>query len=120
MNRYYRIAIDKRRVGTAIEHREPSLRGEVITKVTDARTRGDFKIAALDATDEEHEKNLALPGVEALTEEEAGRQAVLYQPETVREERDPAARKVKKVKIPAVDLSKILGKHAARAKNAAK
>lgn len=120
MNRFYRVAIDKRLVGTVIEHREPTFTGQRVTKVTDTRTRGDFKVVVMDATDDEHQKNLALPGVEELAETEAVDLAAEFQPATTREERDPTTGKVNKIKVPAVDLNEILLQRAERSKSKAK
>lgn len=113
MNRFYKVAIDKRPIGTAFEHREPPLQGAQVTKVADSRTQGSFKLIVVDATDTEHQANLALPGVDELAQAAAVALAAEYQPEVTREVRDRETEnvrevKVKKVKVPAVDLKDIL------------
>lgn len=108
MNRFYRVAIGKRPVGTATERREPPLEGEVVIKVTDAKTQGNFKVMIVDADDYQHQGNLALRGVEVLSEAEAIELAARYQPETTREERNHRTGNVEIIHEPAVDLKRIL------------
>lgn len=108
MKRFYRVKIHRRPVGTAVEHHEPPLEGEVVVKVTDATTSGDYKLVVLDADDAQHESNLALPGVEALEEEGAVKLAARYQPATTGERFDPRTGKTETVDVPAVDLAAIL------------
>lgn len=108
VKRFYKVAIDKRPIGTAIEHREPPVVGERITNVTDARTRGDFRVVVVDATDAEHQRNLALPAVEAVEEAEAVTLAARYQPEYTREDVDPRTGKVDRVTVPNLNLREVV------------
>jgi hypothetical protein len=106
MNRFYRVAITKRPVGTAVQHREPAVQGKVITKVTDLTTAGDYKLFVVDASDAQHEANLTLSGVAELSEAEAVKLATVYQPERIITQFDPLTRKEEKLTVPACDLEK--------------
>lgn len=108
MNRFYRVAVEKLPIGTAVQHREPPLEGEVVVKVTDAATRGDYRLVVVDADDAQHEGNIALPGVEALEEEGAVKLAARYQPGGARERPDPRTGEMQTIQVPAVDLAAIL------------
>lgn len=112
MNRFYRVVIDKRPVGTAIEHREPPLQGEIVVKVTDSTTRGDYRLVVMDADEAQHESNLALPGVEPLEEDAAVELAARYQPAFQGERLDPRTGEVEEVDIPAVDLAALVAQRA--------
>jgi len=106
MNRFYKAAIIKWPVGTAIEHREPAVQGQVIIKVTDSTSRGDYKLFVVDADDAQHEANLALPGVGALSEKDALELAPKYQPKRTSTRFDPQTRKKEETITPACDLKK--------------
>lgn len=108
MQRFYRVTVTKRFVGTAIEHHEPALDGEVVVKVNDAATRGDFVLVVLDADDGQHERNLSLPGVEGLEAAAAIELAAEYQPARTTRRVDPLTRDTEIVDVPAVDLAAIL------------
>lgn len=114
MNRFYRVAIDKRPIGTAIEHREPPLQGQRIVNVTERKTQGDFKLMVVEATDAEDQKNLGLPGVEPLTQADAVKLAAEYQPAHQQERRDSRTGKVERIDVPAVDLDEVLRRRAER------
>lgn len=107
MNRYYRVATEKHPVGTAVEHREPPLEGEVVVRVTDS-AGGEHRLVVLDADDAQHEGNLALPGVEALEEAEAVDLAARYRPAGTARRPDPRTGRMETVELPAVDLAAIL------------
>jgi hypothetical protein len=111
MYRFYKMTIDKRPIGSAIEHREPPLRGTVITKVTDITTAGDYKLAVVDADDTQHRHNEALPGVDVLEEDEAVKLAPQYQPATTEERPNPMDHTLQKVQRPAVDLEALMRRH---------
>lgn len=108
MKAFYKISVTKQPEGTAIVHREPPLQGEIITKISDTSTRGDFKIVALECDAEQHAVNLAYPGVVALNEAEAVKLAPKYQPRRSVSELDPGTRKEQKIELPAVDLKRLL------------
>lgn len=112
MNRFYRVAVRKRPVGTAVEHHEPPVEGDVVVKVTDSATRGDHKLVVVDADDAQHERNLALPGVEALEEDGAVELAARYQPASRGERVDPRTGEAEAFDVPAVDLAAILAQRA--------
>jgi hypothetical protein len=104
MNRFYRVAIVKRPVGTAIEHREPAIEGDVLTKVTDSATAGDYKLIVVDATDDEHQANLAQFGVQELSEDDAAELAPTYRPQVTRVAFNPETMKEERLSVPAADL----------------
>jgi len=110
MNRFYKVAITKRPVGTAIEHREPPVQGNIIVKVTDSTTAGDHKLLVVDADDAQHTANLRLPGVEEVEEVEAVKLAPKFQPKRAFTRFDPASRKEEKTTVSAVDLKEFLEK----------
>jgi hypothetical protein len=108
MRRFYRVAVEKHPVGSAIEFREPPLEGEVVVKVSEAATQGASRVVVLDADDEQDERNRTLAGVEALDEEAAVALSAEYQPASSGTRFDPATRKTEEVETPAVDLARIL------------
>ena len=79
MNHFYRVAITKQFLGSAIEHKEPPLQGQIQVKVTDSTTQGDFKIIIVDCDDTQHQYNLNLSGVQNLEENEVTKLAPLKQ-----------------------------------------
>jgi hypothetical protein len=110
MNRFYKVTITKRPVGTAIEHREPRVEGNIIVKVTDSTTTGDYKLLAVDADDTQHAANLKMPGVEEVAEADAVNLAAMFQPKHTFTQFNPTTRKEEKVTVPAVDLRAFLEK----------
>jgi hypothetical protein len=110
MHRFYKVAITKWPIGTAIQHREPAVQGEVIIKVTDSTTAGDYKLFVVDASDEQHEANLALPAVEMLSEAQATELARKYQPERTLTQFNPLTRKEEEITVPTCDLKKFYQK----------
>lgn len=108
MRRFYRVAVDRHAVGSAIEFREPPLEGEVVIKVSEAASEGASRVVVLDADDEQDERNLELDGVEALDEEAAVELAAKYQPASRGRRLDPSTGKVEEAERPAVDLAAIL------------
>ena len=109
MNRFYRIAVTKVPVGSAIEHREPPLQGEVVIKVSDLATEGDSRLVVVDATNNQHKINTATPGVEEISEADAVKLAAKYQPKRTMTRFNPQTRKEEKITLSAVDLKKFLG-----------
>lgn len=107
---FYKVRIAKRKIGSAVEHIEPALQGEVIVKVTDSETSGDYKLFVVDATDAQHKMNLTLPGVEALSEAEAVKLAAQYQPQRTLRQFNPVTMKEETIKVPACDLKKFYQK----------
>ena len=108
MKAFYKVVVTKQPDGTAIIHKEPPLHGEIITKITDASTAGDFRIVALECSAEQHEENLAYPGVVALDEAEAVKLVPKYQPKRSILELDPRTGKQHKIELPAADLKRLL------------
>ncbi|BAP56305.1 hypothetical protein THII_2008 [Thioploca ingrica] len=106
MNHFYRVAITKQFLGSAIEHKEPPLQGQIQTKVTDSTTQGDFKLITVDCDDSQHRLNITLPGVQNLEEDEVTQLAPLYQPERSIKRFDPKTRKEESVVMPAADLTR--------------
>lgn len=110
MNVFYKVSITKEPVGSAVRHKEPSLQGKIIIKVTDSATRGDFKIFVMECDGTQNKANLSKPGVEALSEEQAVKLAAKYQPKRTMAELNPRTMKEEKVTIPACDLKKFYKK----------
>ena len=109
MRAYYKVMVSKQPVGSAVMHKEPPLEGEVVTKVTDMTTGGDYKLIVLDCDDEQHQGNLTVPGVAEVSDSEAADLAPKFQPERTMTEFDPASGKESKFSVPAVDLRAITG-----------
>jgi hypothetical protein len=110
MRRFYKVAITKWPVGTAVQHREPAVQGKVIVKVTDSTTGGDYKVFVVDAGDDQHKANLALPAVEGLSESQAVKLAAKYQPKRTLTQFNPLTGKKEKTTIPTCDLKKLYQK----------
>jgi hypothetical protein len=110
MNVFYKVIITKEQVGSAIRHKEPSLQGNIIIKVTDSTTGGDYKIFVMDCNDAQNQANLSKPGVEELSEEQAVKLAAKYQPKRTMTELNPRTMKEEKITIPACDLRKFYKK----------
>lgn len=109
MRAYYRVSVIKQAVGSAIMHKEPPLEGDVVTKVTDVTTAGDYKLIVLDCDDEQHQANLTVPGVAEVSDSEAADLAPKFQPERTLTEFDPASGKESTLNVPAADLRAITG-----------
>ncbi|HEY0733609.1 MAG TPA: hypothetical protein VGD69_01780 [Herpetosiphonaceae bacterium] len=112
MNRCYKVAVIKRPIGTAIEYQEPPVQGKLITKVFDSTTGGDYELIVLDADDGQHQANVALAGVEELSEEQAVDLAATYQPERTLTRINPRTMTEEQETVPACDLRKILDRSA--------
>ena len=108
MKGFYKIAVTKLPVGAAVRHKEPPLAGEVVIKVSDMSTQGDFKLVVLDCTAEQHADNLLFPGVAEVSESEAAALAAKYRPKHTRTELNKRTGKQEKVEVPAVDLRAFL------------
>ena len=106
MNHFYRVAITKQFLGSAVEYKEPLFQGQIQAKVTDSTTQGNFKIIVVNCDDIQHQYNLNLSGVQNLAEDEVTKLAPLYQPERTIKRFDPKTRKEEQVVIPAADLSR--------------
>ena len=112
MNRFYKVAITKVPIGSAIEHREPRVQGRIIVKVTDVTTGGDYQLFLVDASDEQHQANLTLAGVEELSEEQAIKLAAEYQPQRSFKRFNPQTRQEEQISVPTLDLRKFYQKQA--------
>jgi hypothetical protein len=110
MTTFYKVTVTKEPVGSAVRHKEPPLQGNIIIKVTDSTTKGNYKIIVIDCDDKQNKVNLSTPGVEALTEEQAVKLAAKYQPQRTVVEFNPRTRKKEKNTIPACDLRKFYEK----------
>ena len=103
--RFYQVRITKVPVGTAVEHRPPAIQGTLHRTVTDASTRGDYQLFVVEADDNQHQANVALPDVKELSAEDALALAPQYQPQRTATRFDPLTRKETKVEMPAADLT---------------
>ena len=103
--RFYQVRIMKVSVGTAVEHRAPAIQGAIQRTVTDAATHGDYQLFVVEADDNQHQANVALPDVKALSAEEAQALAPQYQPQRTITHFDPLTRKQTQVERPAADLT---------------
>ncbi len=108
MKRFYKVAITKQPVGSAVEHKEPAVQGRAIVKVTDSTTAGDYKIFVLDCDNAQHKANLATPGVDELSEEQAIKLAAQYQPKRTLTEFNPRTMNEEKIEVSACDLTRFL------------
>lgn len=106
MNYFYRTAITKQSLGTAILHKEPPFQGHILAKVTDLATQGDFKIIVVNCDNAQHQFNINLPSVQNLEEEEVTKSAPLYQPEQATRQLNPETHKEEQVVIPAANLTR--------------
>jgi len=104
MPRFYNVTVDKRSIGTAIEHREPPLQGKVLAKVSESQTDGDHRLIVLDCSDDQDRLNLAQAGVTALSETDAVALAARYQPAWSGKRLNPTTRQMEQVSLPALDL----------------
>jgi hypothetical protein len=110
MTTFYKVTVTREPVGSALRHKEPPLQGSIIIKVTDSTTKGNYRIIVIDCDDKQNKVNLAAPGVEALTEEQAVKLAAKYQPRRTVVEFNPRTGKKEKNTIPACDLGKFYKK----------
>jgi len=109
MTRHYRVTITKKPIGSAILFKEPSLQGKIITKVTDSKTAGDYKLVLVDCDNRQNEINAAIKGVEELAEAQAVKLAAKFQPKrTVTGSALLQPQKAEKATVAAVDLKKFL------------
>ncbi len=104
MKRFYKVTITKWPIGSAVEHREPPVQGAIIVKVTDITTGGDYRLFLVDASDEQHQSNLSLTGVEELSEEQAIKLAAEYQPQRTFKRFNPETRQEEQISVPTLDL----------------
>jgi hypothetical protein len=108
MKAFYKVSITKQPDGSAIVHREPPLQGEIVTKVTDINTAGDFKIIVVECSEAQHSENLAYPAVTELEEEAAVKLAARYQPQRTVTRPNPDTGEEETVEQPAVDLRRLI------------
>jgi hypothetical protein len=108
MNRYYKAVISKVALGAAVEYREPAIQGRVLRTVSDSTTGGDFKLYIVATDDAQHQRNLALIGVESLTEAEAAALGAAYQPARTVMQFNPQTRQLEQIAAPAFDLMNFL------------
>ena len=106
MERFYRVAITKVPIGTAVEYREPAIKGKVIVKVSDMTTSGSFKLFVVKCDDAQNEANLAFSGVSELSEDNALKLAAQYQPQRQVTRFNSKSRKEETTDIPVCDLRK--------------
>jgi hypothetical protein len=106
VKRFYKAVITKRSLGSAVEHREPRVEGQVIVKVTDSTTAGNYKLFVIDSNDAQHKANLDIPGIEEVSEEQAVILAAKYQPQRTLTRLNPLTRKEENITVPACDLKK--------------
>ncbi|MGA1870551.1 MAG: hypothetical protein ACMUJM_18605 [bacterium] len=117
MKRFYKVAITKVPLGTAIEYREPPLQGKVVIKVSDTETAGSYQLFVVECDDTQNRDNIASPFVSELSEEEAVKLAAHYQPQRTVIRHQPQRqgshphsrlRMREKITLPACDLKKFL------------
>ncbi len=104
MKKIYKAKIEKRSVGSAIEHIPPDMKGTIITSVYDSTTDGDYRLFVVECNQAQHKANLSLEGVSELSEEGAISLAREYQPERKIKKIDPATMKEEEITIPECDL----------------
>ena len=107
---FYKARITKVPVGSAVEYREPAIQGNLKLTVTDASTRGEYKLFVVEANDDQHKANVAVPDVEELAAEDAQKLAPKYQPQSTITQFNPFTQNEEKVEIPAADLGAFLEK----------
>lgn len=108
MYKFYKMAIVKKWVGSAIQYKGARMKGNIITTVMDSATEGDYKLFVIQCDQAQHEENLLLPGVIELSEEQAIELAAEYQPASTSIQLNPETMKPKEVQISACDLRKFL------------
>lgn len=108
MKKIYIAKIEKKEVGSAIEHIIPEFSGTVITNVADSATEGAQRIFVIKCTADEHKKNLKLKGVEELEKEKAIKLAEKYQPEVIFKQMDPETMEEEEITVPKCDLKPFL------------
>ena len=108
MEKIYKAKIVKKKVGSAIEHILPELKGKIITSVYDIATDGDYRLFVVECDEAQNRANLSLEGVSELSEEEAFSLAEEYQPERKIKRVDPATLKEEEITIPKCDLRKYI------------
>lgn len=108
MKKIYNAKIEKREVGSAIEHMAPEFVGTVITYVADTSTEGAQRIYVVDCAAAEHKKNLKLKGIQELEKAKAVALAAKYQPEVKFTELNPETNEEEEITIPKCDLKLFL------------
>ena len=106
--RFYQVRITKVSVGTAVEHRAPAIQGAIQRTVTDAVTHGDYQLFVVEADNDQHQVNVALPDVKELSAEDAQALAPQYQPKRTTTRFDTLTRQETKVEMPAADLTRFI------------
>ena len=109
--RFYQVRITKVSVGTAVEHRSPAIQGTLHWTVTDAVTHGDYQLFVVEADNDQHQVNVALPDVKELSAEDAQALAPQYQPQRTATRFDRLTRKETKVEMPAIDLTPFISQN---------
>lgn len=104
MKAYYQVAITKESVGSATRFKEPHLEGRSIIKVMDRTTDGESKLIVMECSEQEHQFNLARPGVVEVSETDATTLAAKYQPKHEKTEFQMFGGKAEKIHVPAFDL----------------
>ena len=111
MKRFYKVMMKKVPIGRAAMYKMPPLDGEILLKITDAPTKGDYNLTVTECDDENHNKNISLENITDMEEKNAIELAAEFQPESIRVEVNPKTKRKKKITIPALDLTKYLSKH---------
>lgn len=106
MKRFYKAAITKRSIGSAVEHGEPGVAEQVIVKVTDSTTAGDYKLFVIDCNDAQHQANLDIPGIDEVSEDQVVTLAARYQSQRTLTRLNTQTRKEENITVPACDLKK--------------
>jgi hypothetical protein len=109
MKKIYKAKIEKRSVGSAIEHIPPDLKGTIITNVYDSTTDGDYRLYVVECSQAEHKANLSLDGVSELSKDKAISLAKEYQPARKIININPTTMKQEEITIPECDISVYLG-----------
>jgi hypothetical protein len=108
MKKVYNAKIEKRPVGSAIEHISPEFAGTMVTYVADTGTQGAQRIFVIDCTAAEHKKNLKLKGVDELEKEQAIALAEKYQPEVKYTQVNPETNEEEEIAAAKCDLRPFL------------
>jgi hypothetical protein len=108
MKKIYNAKIEKRAVGSAIEHIVPEFDGTIVTNVADSSTEGAQRIFVVECTAAEHKKNLELKDVKELEKKEAIALAEKYQPEVKFTQMNPETMEEEEITAPKCDLEPFL------------
>lgn len=109
--------MDKVPIGKAIMYKLPPLDGEILIKITDSSTKGDYTLIVIECDDQIHNKNISMEKVTDMEEQNAVELAAELQPESNRVEVNPKTKRKRKITNPALDLTKFLPKHKKRRKS---